>query len=66
MAGDVTGIEDTMGNESSIFLGPEPDDAASAALKEAGKGILPFRGHEWSHRETDGDLLLDQNWTAAG
>ena len=66
MAGDVKGNEDTMGNESSIFLGPEPDDAASAALNDDGKGILPFPGHEWSHRATDGDLLLDQPWAAAG
>ena len=66
MAGGAKRVEEAMGNESFIFSGPEPDDAASAALNEAGKGILPFRGHEWSHRETDGDLLLDQNWTAAG
>ena len=60
MAGDAKGVEEAMGNESFIFSGPEPEGAAAAALNEAGKGILPLRGHERSHRETDGDLLPDR------
>ena len=65
-AGDIKEIDDTVGNDPSTFSGPEPGVSVSVTLNEAGKRILHFRGLERSHQETDGDLLLDQNWTAAG
>ena len=54
-----------MGNDLSTLSGPEPGVSVLVTVNEAGKRILPFQGLERSHQETDGDLLLDQNWTAA-
>ena len=41
MADNVKGIEDTMGDESSIFLGLEPDDAAG--LSSFGQSLVRER-----------------------